>query len=97
MHITTALNQIRNFNSNTAASTDIQNCIKNKLQGFPERILENQHHATAYLPIGVAAMLKHKPNLIAAASQAFCNRDTIDMKACRAMKYFPQKTGFTEA
>lgn len=37
----------------------------------------------------MAAILKHKPSLIAPAVQAFCNRDPVDLRACRAMKYFP--------
>lgn len=73
----------------TLASAEIQKCISNKLSCYPDEITQNLHHATAYLPVGIATILKHKPNLISPAVRAFCNRDTIDMKACRAMKYFP--------
>lgn len=73
----------------TLASTEIQNCISDKLSCYPDEISKNLHHAIAYLPVGIAAILKHKPNLISPAVRAFCNRDTVDMKACRAMKYFP--------
>lgn len=87
--VATAISQIRNAPATTQASTDVQNCIKNKLGRFPQKITDDFHHATLFLPIGIAAILKEKPNLIAPAVQSFCNRDTVDMKACRAMKYFP--------
>lgn len=39
--------------------------------------------------MAIATILNHKAGLVAPAVTAFCNRDPIDMKACRAMKYFP--------
>lgn len=73
----------------TIASPQIQNSIQNRISGYPQKVADNLHRVNLYLPIGIAAILKTKPNLIAPAILAFCNRDTIDMKACRAMKYFP--------
>lgn len=75
--------------TNTVASTQIQNSIQNRISAYPQKTMDNLHRVNLYLPIGIAAILKSKPNLIAPAVLAFCNRDTIDMKACRAMKYFP--------
>ncbi|RZC37469.1 SGT1 -like ecdysoneless [Asbolus verrucosus] len=89
MVVNEALSLIRDDPVDSLASADIQNCIINKLKDYPEKIRDNLHRATAYLPIGVAAILKHKPNLIAPAVQVFCNRDPVDMRACKAMKYFP--------
>lgn len=87
--VASAIEQIRNKPTATLASTDIQNCIKNKLGRFPQKISDDFHYTTLFLPIGIAAILKEKPSLISPAVQAFCNRDTVDMKVCRAMKYFP--------
>lgn len=84
-----ALCQIREKTLQTQASLGIQNSIKNKLDGYPLKINENLHRANVFIPVSIAAILKCKPNLIAPAVQAFCNRDSIDMNACRAMKYFP--------
>lgn len=84
-----AVSHIREKPVETLASSDIQNSIKNKLNGYPAKTKDNLHRATIYVPVAIAAILKHKPNLIAPAVQAFCNRDPIDMKSCRAMKYFP--------
>lgn len=84
-----ALEFIQKNHTLTLASPEIQNCIKNKLKDYPSKISDSLHHATAYLPVAIAAILKHKPNLIAPAVQAFCNRDPIDLKVCKAMKFFP--------
>lgn len=86
--ISEALTLLRN-NSNTAAPTDIQSAINKKISKYPHNLNDNFHNCTVYVPVGVANLLKQRPNLVAAAVQAFCNRDSIDMKACRAMKYFP--------
>lgn len=84
-----ALHQIWTQSKLTTAHPDIQNSIRNKLSLYPENIKNNFHHTSVYVPTAVAAILKEKPSLISGAIQAFCNRDTVDMKACRAMKYFP--------
>ncbi|KAJ8924921.1 hypothetical protein NQ315_001078 [Exocentrus adspersus] len=84
-----AVSQVREKPTETVASIEVQNAIKDKLSGYPEKAKENVHRATIYVPVAIAAILKHKPTLIAFAVQAFCNRDPIDTKACRAMKYFP--------
>ncbi|CAG2055579.1 unnamed protein product [Timema podura] len=65
---------------------------------YPGKVAEHLHRATAYVPVGVATLLKSRPNLVALAVRAFCNRDPIDMKVgmhvlflqvFRAMRYFP--------
>ncbi|EFA01447.1 protein ecdysoneless [Tribolium castaneum] len=89
MAVNEAVSTIQNNPIDTLASSDIQNCIINKLKDYPDKIQSSLHHATAYLPVGVAAILRHKPGLIAPAVQVFCNRDPVDAKTCKAMKYFP--------
>ncbi|ERL94349.1 protein ecdysoneless [Dendroctonus ponderosae] len=84
-----ALRKIWNEPHKSRSHPDVQNSIQNRLLFSPESMRENFHHATVLVPTAVAAILKKKPNLISAAVQAFCNRDTVDMRACRAMKYFP--------
>lgn len=77
-------------NPNTfKVSKDVEKSVAERVQGFPGSIDENFHRQTVYVPIAVAALLRHNRQLIAPAVQAFCNRDPIDMKACRAMRYFP--------
>ncbi|CAH0547417.1 unnamed protein product [Brassicogethes aeneus] len=87
--VSSALSKLFKNPTETKASQDIQNTFNNKLKGYPEKTKDNIHRSTIYVPIGVAAILKLKPTLIAPAIQAFCNRDSVDLRACRAMKYFP--------
>lgn len=87
--VTKALYQIREQTLQTLASSEIQTSIKIKLEGYPQKVKDNLHRANLFIPASIAAILKHKPNLIAPAVQAFCNRDRVDLNACRAMKYFP--------
>lgn len=89
LKVTEAVSEIRRNPSLTIASHDIQAAINKKTKDYPARIKENLHRTKAYLPVAIAAILSHKPNLIAPAILAFCNRDSIDLRACRAMKYFP--------
>lgn len=89
IEVSDAIEIVRNKSLLTEASSQIQDAVFNRTSGYPNKIKENLHHAKAYLPVAVAAILNHRPNLISHAVTAFCNRDPIDMKACRAMKYFP--------
>lgn len=72
-----------------SASTGVQNDIFQHIDEYPSKISNNFHQTTVYTPVGVAALLKEDPSLISAAVHAFCQRDPIDLKVCRAMKYFP--------
>ncbi|KAG8228200.1 hypothetical protein J437_LFUL004325 [Ladona fulva] len=73
----------------TIASDLIQTAVKKLIQGYPEKAIQSIHHAHAKVPIGVAALLQENPSLIAPAVTAFCQKDPTDLKACRAMRYFP--------
>lgn len=87
--VTDAIRKIRANPTKFIVSKDIEECISERIKAFPGSIEENLHRQTVYVPLGVAALLQHNPQFIAPAIQAFCNRDPIDMKACRAMRYFP--------
>lgn len=87
--VTQAINKIRNNPTLYKVSQDITQCIAKRLEKFPSHISDDLHRATVYLPLSAASLLKHKPQFVADAIRAFCQRDQIDMKACRAMKHFP--------
>uniref|UniRef100_A0A182Q2G5 Uncharacterized protein n=1 Tax=Anopheles farauti TaxID=69004 RepID=A0A182Q2G5_9DIPT len=70
-------------------SEEVDRCIRERIEGFPAEISDHQHRATVNVPVGVAAVLRENPQLVAPAVLAFCGRDPIDLKACRAMRYFP--------
>ncbi|PRD31045.1 UNVERIFIED_CONTAM: Ecd [Trichonephila clavipes] len=59
---------------------------------YPMRIDEYKHRAHCYVPCAVAAILKEDPSLLPHAVKAFYLRDPIDLKACRAMKFFAPET-----
>ncbi|XP_063241356.1 protein ecdysoneless isoform X2 [Bacillus rossius redtenbacheri] len=73
----------------TVAADPVQKSVQRRIDGYPAKVVELQHQATVYVPAGVAALLKARPDFIAPAVLAFCNRDPIDMKVCRAMRFFP--------
>lgn len=84
-----AIRKIRENPRIFSVSKNVEKSVMERIQDFPGSIEQNFHRQTVYVPIAVAALLHHNPQLIAPAVQAFCNRDPIDMKACRAMRYFP--------
>lgn len=85
--VSTAIERIRTQARLYKVPASISNCIQTRLSNVTQE--EHNHKATVYLPASAALLLKQNPVLIAAAVRAFCHRDTIDMKACRAMKHFP--------
>lgn len=87
--VSQAINKIRNNPTLYKVTQDISKCIAQRLQKFPTQIADDLHRATVYLPLSAACLLKHRPQFVADAIRAFCHRDQIDMKACRAMKHFP--------
>lgn len=78
--------------SKWVVSKNIKSCIDVRTRDFPDKIEENHHRANLFVPVGVAAVLKENPQLVSAAVLAFCNRDPIDLKACRAMRFFPPES-----
>lgn len=71
-------------------SHPVEVCVQERIKGYPdEGVPAHQHRANAYVPVNVARLLTENPNWVAASVHAFCNRDPIDLKTIRAMKYFP--------
>ncbi|XP_067828548.1 protein ecdysoneless homolog isoform X1 [Heptranchias perlo] len=62
---------------------------------YPEKIHGDRHCAYCYVPAGIAAVLKRRPDLLAPAIQAFYLRDPIDLRACRPFKLFLPETRVT--
>lgn len=57
---------------------------------------ESLHRAQCFVPAGIAVLLKERPQLLAAAVQAFYLRDPLDLKACRTFRHFlPETCVFT--
>lgn len=73
----------------TAASPAVQSPIRRKLDLYPEEIQRSRHLAHCILPLPAAHVLTVKPALVAPAVQAFYQRDPMQLKACRKMRFFP--------
>ncbi|XP_036339951.1 protein ecdysoneless-like [Rhagoletis pomonella] len=84
-----AVEKIRQSPSLYRVSKEIQNCINERTKAFNGSSNPAAHRQIMRLPLGVAALLKTRPSLIAPAVRAFCERDAIDLKVCRSMRYFP--------
>ncbi|XP_075697646.1 protein ecdysoneless homolog isoform X3 [Rhinoderma darwinii] len=71
-----------------AATESIAKPINRRINGYPEKIRDSFHRAHCLVPAKIAAILKVRPQLIAAAVQAFYLRDPIDLKTCRTFHHF---------
>ncbi|KAM5140819.1 protein ecdysoneless homolog [Mantella aurantiaca] len=78
------------------ATESITKAIERRIKGYPEKVKESLHRAHCFVPAGIAAVLKERPQLLAAAVQAFYLRDPLDLKACRTFRHFlPETRVFT--
>ncbi|KAG8196185.1 hypothetical protein JTE90_007913 [Oedothorax gibbosus] len=91
-NISDALSVLRQYSSSLKVPPAIQEAVKRRIKDYPHKIDENKHRAHCYVPCTVAAILKEDPFLLPHAVKAFYLRDPIDLKACRAMKYFAPET-----
>ncbi|XP_043244983.1 protein ecdysoneless homolog isoform X2 [Amphibalanus amphitrite] len=87
-----AVDAVRDASAATRADDKLQSCIQQKIDGYPGKITESHHRATVRTPAAAAALLAACPQLLPAAVQAFYLRDPIDLRACRAMRFFPPET-----
>ncbi|KAH8379506.1 hypothetical protein KR009_005353 [Drosophila setifemur] len=71
-------------------SPEVQSCIDARLKEF--QIAQPHfsiHRQVLELPHSAAQLLKQQPRIVASAVRAFCDRDMLDNKALRTMRYFP--------
>ncbi|XP_006887606.1 PREDICTED: protein SGT1 isoform X2 [Elephantulus edwardii] len=83
-----ALDIISTHPEKTVASESIRAAVNKRIRGYPEKIQASLHRAHCFLPAGIAAVLRQRPRLVAAAVQAFYLRDPFDLRACRVFKTF---------
>lgn len=80
LEMSSAISLLRKYSGQTVAHPFIQEAIRKRIGNYPEKMLENTHHANLFLPRKVAMMLKERPSLVSAAVRAFHEKDAIDMK-----------------
>ena len=73
----------------TEAQPDVQACIKKKLSAYPGEIRKSRHITHCVLPLPAAHVLSVNPALIAPAVQAFYQRDPLQLRVCKKMRFFP--------
>ncbi|CAK9232446.1 unnamed protein product [Sphagnum troendelagicum] len=72
----------------TKASDGVQQAITHRIGEYPERARSGIHKARCIVPLQVAQILKHEPQLISIAVEAFYRRDIDSVKAVARMKKF---------
>ncbi|XP_009994707.1 PREDICTED: protein SGT1 [Chaetura pelagica] len=87
--ISQALTLLSQRSEEFLAAESIRAAIDKRISGYPEKIQASFHRAHCYLPVGIAAVLKQRPSLVAPAVQAFYLRDPGDLRACRCFRTFP--------
>ncbi|KAH8296050.1 hypothetical protein KR054_001089 [Drosophila jambulina] len=90
LSMATAVQRIRMNPTLYRCSREIQSCIDARLKEF--QIAQPHfsiHRQVLELPQSAAQLLKQQPRLVSAAVRAFCDRDSLDTKALRSMRYFP--------
>lgn len=87
-----AVNLLSTHPETCLAAEPIRKALSKRLKGYPLKIQSNLHRAHCYIPAGIAAMLKLRPDLVAPAVLAFYLRDPIDLQACRTFSTFPPET-----
>ncbi|BFF99019.1 protein ecdysoneless [Drosophila madeirensis] len=90
MPVPIALQRIRLNPTLYRCSTEVQNVLKTRLKEFLIAMPHYSiHRQIVEVPHSAAQLLKTRPQLVASAVRAFCDRDNEDIKALRTMKFFP--------
>ncbi|XP_053606320.1 protein ecdysoneless [Plodia interpunctella] len=82
-----AIDIIKSKYQKTQATSDIQNAIRGRITGYPEKIADSTHRGIVMLPVDIAALLSFKPSLIAPLVTTYCNHDSIDIKSCKDVNF----------
>lgn len=79
----------------TRASEEVQEAIARRVKEYPEQARRNMHRARCVVPLPVAQVLRHEPQLVSLAVEAFYRRDVDAMKAAtRLERFLPVQGGF---
>jgi hypothetical protein len=66
----------------------VQEAIARRIKEYPELARRNMHKARCIVPLPVAQVLKHEPQLVSLAVEAFYRRDIDAMKAASRLERF---------
>ncbi|KAF3781339.1 ecdysoneless-like protein [Nymphaea thermarum] len=74
--------------SETRAPNAVEAALERRIGVYPERARENMHRTRCRLPVAVAQVLKHEPQIISLAVEGFYDRDIDSMKFASRMEKF---------
>ena len=78
----------------TRGSEEVQEAIARRIKGYPGQARRNMHRARCVVSVPVAQVLKHEPQLVSLAVEAFYRRDVDAMKsATRLERFLPSDAG----
>lgn len=84
-----AVKIIFDFPKLTVSSSDIQECLKKRINVFETDFKKTFfHQKTCIIPAKLAWLLNNNPSLISAAINRFCDKDPEDLKKCRYLNHF---------
>ncbi|NXA04294.1 ECD protein, partial [Sapayoa aenigma] len=88
--ISEALTLLSTRSEEFLAAEPLRAAVYKRIDGYPEKIQASLHRSHCFLPAGIAAVLRRRPSLVAAAVQAFYLRHPGDLRACRRpFRVFP--------
>ncbi|KAI5064209.1 hypothetical protein GOP47_0020879 [Adiantum capillus-veneris] len=83
-----ALRALYHGSFKTKADDSVQAAVMQKMSGFQQNPTRNMHNVVCRVPLPIAQILKHEPQLVALAVGAFYDRDLDSMKAASRMSHF---------
>lgn len=82
-----AILKIANSPELTQAAHSIEQAILSRIGKYPDKLLENIHRTIVKVPSTLATILTLQPSLISPIVDAYCNHDSVDVKACKKIDY----------
>ncbi|WVR03486.1 hypothetical protein IAU60_000477 [Kwoniella sp. DSM 27419] len=71
------------------AEPSVEQAVWNRISCYPDGLHTHQHRTKAYLPVPVAKVLAHNPELVQRAVEGFYVRDPAQLRAAARMSHFP--------
>ncbi|KAF8213416.1 SGT1 protein-domain-containing protein [Mycena galopus ATCC 62051] len=84
-----ALKILHDDSVDTLASTEVQNAVWARTNGYPEAARNHVHATKVYIPADIARALASEPSLIQKPVETFYTRDAIQLRAAHRMARFP--------
>ncbi|KAJ6574750.1 SGT1-domain-containing protein [Mycena capillaripes] len=84
-----SLKILRDESIDTLASTEVQNAVWARTNGYPAAAKNHIHATKVYIPVDIARALASDPSLIQKPVETFYTRDAIQLRAAHRMSRFP--------